>query len=226
VTSLRRAVAAMLLGPSLGGCSFGLFQTAHTQPPGTVAGRLGATEVLNAIDEEAGRDVSTNTTAEVGVRVGLAQRVDIGLGSFFLSGARADVKVNVLDPKAALAIAPRFGLGAQYKYDVLMVEGGAIVSYRLFGVLEPYGGLTFANHWIGGYPASVDPSPDLARRTGEGNGLLQAALGFAVDTKQGFGLMAEYGHWFVMNNDPGDNYAFLPTNIVGVAIRFGAVQSH
>jgi hypothetical protein len=33
-----------------------------------------------------------------------------------------------------------------------------------------------------------------------------------------------YGHWFPVNDAPGDFDAFVPTNIVGLALRIGKLR--
>ena len=68
---------------------------------------------------------------------------------------------------------------------------------------------------------SPDPESHLADRTGTGDGLLQAVLGIQLPAGTGLAFMAEHGHWFVLQNDPGDSYRFVPTNVFGVAMRFG-----
>jgi hypothetical protein len=224
VTRAFAIVVGLCLAPCVSGCSFGLFQTAHTQPPGTVSGTVGATYLTNELDDVAGRSEITRMGAEVGARVGVTRRLELGVGTFFLSGARANAKVNLLDPTGPFALSPRAGVGYQHRYGVLMAEAGAIASYRFFDVVEPYFGLTFANHWISRYsPPPVVP-PNLAPGTGTGDGLLQGALGVEVAAGPYVGFIAEYGHWFVLNDDPADFYAFVPTNIVGVALRVGPAR--
>jgi hypothetical protein len=206
------------------GCSFGMFQTAHTQAPGTVSVTPGVAQVFNELDDERGRGVLTNLGAQLGGRLGVTKRVDLGLSSFMAYGAKADVKVNLLERSQKLAIAPRLGAGFRFERGVRMLEAGAIASYRLADRFEPYAGLTFANHWI--EPEKPDeslPAHAVTRRE-MGDGLLQLNLGFEVRLSEHVAFLGEYGHWFPMNNDPGDFYAFVPTNVAGVALRFGRVR--
>lgn len=226
---MRQFPAFLALGFALltSGCSFGSFQTAHTQAPGTVSGTVGIAHVFNELDDEGGRSVLTNTGAQLGGRVGISKRVDVGLGSFMAYGVKADVKVNLLAPSQKLALAPRLGAGFRLERDVRLLEAGAIASYRLADSFEPYVGLTFANHWIEPeQPAELGgklPSNAVTRRE-MGDGLLQLNLGFEARLSEHVALLGEYGHWFPMNNDPGDFYAFVPTNIAGIALRFGRVR--
>jgi hypothetical protein len=132
--------------------------------------------------------------------------------------------MNVLPAGAKLALAPRLGAGYRLGRDIGMVEGGAITSYRLVQGLEPYIGLSFANHWIEADPPGAPPPNAVAAR-GTGDGLLQLSIGVELVQTTRFALLAEYGHWFPLNDDPGDFYRFLPTNIFGVAFRVGRVRA-
>ena len=208
------------------GCSFGTFQTGHTQPPGTVSAVTGGAYVSNRSDDEQGRDISTNLGAQLGARVGISQRVDVGLGTFMGYGLQTDVKVNLLDPQAKLALSPRLGAGYRHhRREIGMLEGGAIMSYRLPPHFEPYLGLTFANHWIGddSAPPEWPLPPNVVGRKGTGDGLLKLSVGIELLGARHFAVLLEYDHWFPINDDPGDFYRFLPTNIFGVAFRFGRV---
>lgn len=220
-------LASAIMGSSLlaVGCSFGTFQTGHTQAPGTLSATTGMTLVSNSLDGEAGRGGVTNVGAQFSGRLGLARHVDLGLGTFMLTGLRTDVKVNLLDPSAKLAIAPRLGAGLRFGREVRMLEAGAITSYALARSFEPYFGLSFANHWIEPeaptytLPANLAPS----RRTGDG--LLQLSLGFEAVLSDHSALLAEFQHWFPLNDNPGDFYRFVPTNVFGIALRFGSVRA-
>ena len=139
-------------------------------------------------------------------------------------GVKMDAKVNLLHPLQRLAVAPRLGAGFGLGRKVWMVEGGAIASYRVSDWFEPYLGLTFANHWIAREPPPIMLPPNVVARTGTGDGLLQLSLGVELVAARHFAVLAEYGHWFVLNNDPGDFYRFLPTNIAGLAVRIGRVR--
>jgi hypothetical protein len=209
----------------LSGCSFGTFQTAHTQAPATVSVTPGIAQVSNRIDDEQGRGPTTNVGAQLGARVGLTERLDAGVGSFLATGVKLDAKLNLLDPLQRLAVAPRLGAGSRLVgREIWMLEGGAIVSYRAFDWFEPYLGLTFANHWIEAERPRPELPPDAVGRSGAGDGLLQLSLGLELAVSRHLGLLAEYGHWFVLNDDPGDYYRFVPTNIAGLALRIGRVR--
>jgi hypothetical protein len=221
----RILTLSALLGASLtSGCSFGAFQTAHTQAPSTASVTPGVAQLFNRIDDQQGRGAATNLGAQLGARVGVSQRVDVGLGSFLLSGVKADVKVNLLERHQRLALSPRLGAGYRLERSVGMLEGGAIASYRLFDKFEPYLGLTFANHWIEPEPPPGPLPSNVVGRSGTGDGLLQLNLGVELMLSEHVALLGEYGHWFPLNNDPGDFYTFVPSNIAGVALRIGRVR--
>lgn len=212
-----------VLGGLASGCSVGSFQTAHTQLPGTLSITPGVTYVTNRIDDEQGRGTLTNSTAQLSGRAGLTERIDVGVGTFLQTGLKGDVKMNVLPPRAKLALAPRLGAGYRFGREIAMVEGGAITSYRLVRGLEPYIGLSFANHWIEA-EAPVTAPPNAVAARGTGDGLLQLSIGVELLQTTNFAILAEYGHWFPLNDDPGDFYRFLPTNIFGIAVRLGRVS--
>jgi hypothetical protein len=223
--SARTHGAVSVLSAALAcGCSFGSFQTAHTQVPATVSVTPGVAQVFNEIDDQEGRGVLTNVGLQLGARVGITERLDAGLGSFLQSGVKVDAKLNVLDPRQKLAFAPRLGAGYRGARKVWLLEGGAITSYRVSEGFEPYLGLTFANHWIEPEQPQMGLPPNVVGRSGTGDGLLQLSLGVELVLSRHVAVLAEYGHWFVMNNDPGDYYRFLPTNIGGLALRFGRIR--
>lgn len=221
----RFPLPTLLAAALTGGCSFGSFQTAHTQAPASVSLTPGVAQVFNRVDDQNGRDRLTNLGAQLGGRFGLTKRVDAGLGSFLFGGVKADVKVNLLKPHERLAISPRLGAGYRFAFgrEVGLVEGGAIASYRLFDRFEPYFGLTFANHWIEPAPPQPLP-PNVVRRRGTGDGLLQLNVGVEMMVSDHVAFLGEYGHWFPVNDAPGDFYAFVPTNIAGLALRIGKLR--
>lgn len=206
------------------GCSFGSFQTAHTQPPGTVSVTPGVARVFNRFDEQNGRDFSTNVGLQLAGRFGITQRIDAGLATFMRSGMKADVKLNLLDPHQRLALAPRLGAGYRAERAVGLLEAGAITSYRLSDRIEPYLGLTFANHWIDPEPPPGPLPQNVVGPRGTGDGLLQLSVGVQLIASEHVAFLGEYGHWFPLNNDPGDFYTFVPTNVAGVAVRIGRVR--
>jgi len=218
------AASALFLASLTSGCAFSSFQTAHTQAPATVSGTPGLAQVFNRIDDKNGRSALTNIGAQLGGRVGLAKQVDAGLALYLFPGIKADVKVNLLERNQRLALAPRLGGGIGGQRRVRMLEAGGIASYRFGDRFEPYFGLTFANHWIEAKPPDEPLPANVVGRSGTGDGLLQLNVGVELRLSEHVALLGEYGHWFPLNNDPGDFYGFIPTNVAGLALRFGRVR--
>jgi len=222
-------VVALCFGTS--GCmtSHGLLQTAHTTPPKSIQTRSGASLVRNSIDEQAGRGYSTNTTAEAGARLGVTEFLDVGVAPLLGGGAAADAKANVIDNRLSFALAPRLSFGYAWSASAraYVAEAGAITSYRFVERIEPYAALSFANHWVMTDRTSAEPPPGevFAERRGYGDGLLKATSGLSLRLGAGFSLLGEYAHWFVAQNDPGDGYAFLASNVFAVALEFRSEDS-
>ena len=53
---------------------------------------------------------------------------------------------------------------------------------------------------------------------------LELELELELELSDHIALLGEYGHWFPLNDDPGDFYAFVPTNIAGLALRIGKLR--
>jgi hypothetical protein len=237
-----RCVALLACAGSSSGCGYGLMQTAHTEAPGHVATTLGESYVGNALSDSGGRNLTTNIGTELAARVGLNRHVDLGVGPWLGEGARADFKLDVLAPENPWALAPRIGAGIAVS-DSSATTGddddgnptaietalvGVIGSYRA-GTVEPYVGVTFANHWIyleHEYPDELPPGQRYTPRTGAGDGLFQIALGAEIAVGVTTRLLLEYQRWQPAQDDPGDAYAFVPSNVLSVALRFGVRGSH
>ena len=133
-------ILALALALASTACGFGLFQTARTEPPGTVVGHVGTTSVHNEVTSNPDRGGAI-IGVDSGMRLGVADHVDVRLRSFLLSGMQFDVKVNVMRPSEDLALAPRIGGGYAARYDTRNAILGVIGSYRIVHDLEPYLGL-------------------------------------------------------------------------------------
>jgi hypothetical protein len=223
---MRASGGLALTAALLAGCGFGLHETAKTQRPGSVSLLTGASYISNDTLAAQQNRALLQLGAEVGpLRVGLSEHADIGLGFFYGLGARLDAKFNVLDRSDRLAIAPRLGAGYAEGSDqrkTAVVMGGVIGSYDVLPKLTPYLGLTFANHWIAGPQpfTTLKPGERLAPRTGVGDGLLELAVGAQWHLGAVVALSAEYGLWLPMQDDPGDFYSFVTSQIGSVGVRF------
>jgi len=215
------------------GCltSHGLLQTAHTQPPGSVRAKIGAARLQNEIDDQGGRGPQTNTTAEAGVRLGVTDFLDLGLAPLLGAGAALDAKADLLDNTLPGALAPRLSVGhaRESERSAWAAEAGLIGSYRCLGRVEPYAALNFANYWISRDQSLterwLEDNQTLAERRGYGDGLVNASLGADLRVTGWLSAVAEYSHWFTAQNDPGDGYAFLPSDIFALALSFGSPEA-
>ncbi len=218
---MRGALFALLLATS--GCGgYGLMQTAHTEPPGKGGAVVGANLASNKLSGVAGRDSYQSFSQQAAPRVGLSDHVDVGAQPWMLFGVRGDAKVDLLDPRDPLAVAPRVGGGyAGTSTQTIMAMAGGIVSYRLPGNVEPYLGVTYADHWID-RPVSaglVAPGESLVPRNNTGDGLVQLSIGLELPGRAS-GFIAEYNLWLPANNDPGDGYAFVTTEVFAIGVEF------
>jgi hypothetical protein len=223
------ATVRILLGLgslALTGCaSYALMQTAHTTPPNTGQVRLGVSDVVNELTGEDGRGAVSSLSGELGARIGLTRFLDIGAAPFFRLGVAADAKMNLMPPDGAFALAPRLAVGYAVPDEdcrLFMAEAGMIVSYR-WHRLEPYFGLAMSNNWIR-YPPStggLEPDQRFASRKGYGDGLLKSQVGVDLSVSGIFGLLAEYGYWKTLQNDPGDGFKFVDNHVIAIGVRFG-----
>jgi hypothetical protein len=210
----------------LGCSSYALMQTAHTTPPKALRVVSGPTYVGNeyATVERAPFHVSS----DFGARLGLSRSVDLGITPLMALGLALDGKVNLIHPDSAFALAPRLRLGGGLSAmgQAMLAETGVIASYRVLGRFEPYLGLGFANYWI--YYTDEDRSSTpqlganqhLAARRGYGDGLLQGTVGFDWGFSSRWGVIAEVRYWLPMQNDPGDRYRFVDSQIFALAMRY------
>jgi len=221
---VERLATAALLG-ALCACSTNLFQTAHTTPPGRVRANVGLSYLSNRViaqQSRSGPNPFVSIAGQAGLRVGVTEHLDLGLGSFEIEGAALDAKYNLLGPAQPWALAPRVGAAYGGNYQTFRAQAGGIASYRASRLVEPYLGLTFANYWIGKYTRPSQPAPagsHYAHRSGSGDGVLELNFGVELPSKH-YATLLEFSHWFVLQDDPGDFYRFVPTNLVGVAMRF------
>lgn len=218
---------AVGLALASGGCGFTLAQTAKVQPRGTTTFHAAAGALRSQTDEDRGGADQANLTADVGARVGVAERVDVGLGGFLGLGGQVDAKWSLLDQGRREAIALRGGLGMGVnpgKETITDLAGnlGVLASYEVTRLWSPYLGVLWTNHWIFGNQPS-DPLPvgvTYAPRKGYGDGILEVHVGFAfVSGPRQRGAYFEYALWLPTQNDPGDGYRFARSHFLSVAMR-------
>lgn len=206
-------------------CGYGTFQTAKTVAPGHTTLAAGASYVSNRNDSVEGHGGLDALAAELGpLRLGLTDHLDVGASMYLGLGARVDAKYNLLPRRARLAIAPRLGVGAarQSSWSFLMAMSGLLASYDVAPWVTPYAGLTYADHWISPETAAKTTLPNtrMAARRGYGDGLLMPVAGVRLGSEDSASFHVEYTRYVPMQNDPGDQYAFIPSNVVVAGFAF------
>lgn len=205
-----------------------MHESARTLAPGRISGAGAVSFVTNANTGARGGVGWSNFGIDLGMaRVGVARRLDVGVGFLYGLGGRADVKLSPLPEAWRFAVALRLGGGgAAVTENVAMVYFGGIASYDFAFGLTPYLGCTFANHWIYGmYQAAPPPGQTLAARAGYGDGLLENAFGIRifVDRKAGVPLSTslEYALWVPLQDDPGDGFSFAVSHVASIGFCAG-----
>ncbi len=221
-----RNLAVLPLALLLMGAGYGQFQPAHTTAVKHVRLTLGGGFEGNPHNIHAQGITAYNFPLHADIRIGAAERVDVGATLFLYAGLVADVKVNVLPPSSDFALAVRAGIGAAADLGergawVLHAPVSVIASYRFLGCLSPYLGLGYGFYWFFGRPVSdPDPSATYASRRGHGDGILRLTAGIEWVVAGRVGLSLEYSFMPAVVDDPGDNYAFGDNHMVGVAASF------
>ena len=224
---IRRLRAAALI-PLLGGCAYGMHESARTVPPGRFSGAGAISFVTNTNTGARGGVGLRNFGVDLGMaRVGVARHLDVGVGFLYGLGGRADVKLSPLPEDWRFALALRLGGGgAGLPDDVAMAYVGALASYDFAFGLSPYLGCTFANHWIYGMNRDTPlPGQTLASRAGYGDGLLESAFGVRIfiDRKARVptSVSLEYSLWVPLQDDPGDGFSFILSHVASIGFCFG-----
>lgn len=226
IPSLQAAAAFALPAILAAGCGVGLMQTARTTPEGTLDVQVAAGYAYNHMVEERG-NAFTNFPVQLGLRYGLSDRLDLGLGMFMGAGGLADAKVNLMPADHPLAAAVQAGFGAAYdiggsQATVLHLPVRALVSRDfLGGELTPYAGVGFGLFWILGYNGDEQlPSGELADRAGHGDGLLMLSVGLEILGASDPCFFVEYTWWKPVLDDPGDRFAFAQNHFFLGGVRF------
>jgi hypothetical protein len=225
---LSAALAMALIGS---GCGYGQFQTAKTV-------EKGAYRITMAQQFQGNRDLETrgvthlNFPPDLMVRVGVADRVDLGASIFLMGGLLVDAKINFFPHMDRFALALSAGVGGAADWGsledvsaVLHVPLRTIVSYRLGESSTPYFGFGYAFYWIFGRDDLDIPPPDdsettLAGWKGHGDGLLMFTVGYEHMVNVRFGVILEYRFWLPVVDDPGDHYAFIANHLGGIGFVF------
>ena len=221
---MSRALVAGLLAVATAGCSMGQFQTARTLPVGTFRNSTAIYVAANELIEERSFHPLTNIQSHVELRAGVHERVDVGVQWFAFSGAKADVKVNVMPPDHDFALAFQAGFGGAASVNdesyFLHLPVNLLASYRLPFEISPYVGLGYGFYWIMGREPGYQLPANVMPRDGWGDGLLRTTVGCEFAITELVALLVEYDYLHQVVDDRGDFYAFVDTHLAGLAVQF------
>lgn len=208
----------------LSGCGMGMLQTAKTTPAGELGGALAAGYIHNEMIEVRGVGPE-NFSANLGIRYGISDHMDIGATLFMGLGILPDIKYNFLPPENPLAVAVQAGFGAAHDLlagaTVLHLPFRAMSSYEIAdGIVTPYVGISFGLYWIFGYGEEDESTENLAPREGHGDGVLTVSAGLEFFNRGPTRLFFEYNYFKPVLNDPGDRYGFADNHVLLIGLRF------
>lgn len=220
-------VAALILTA----CGYGSLQTAKTLPKGEVRLAFGENYVGSTV-----RPVSFYSfPGDLALRVGLHERVDMGITALMMGGAFVDAKVNAMPPDNPFALA--FSLGFGGAVDPFLAASWLLhaplhihASYTFLKCLTPYAMVGYDTYWVFGRPKpdfGEDTGDPEVARAGYGDGLLRVTGGLEWQVTDLVGLYLEYSYHHPVVDDPGDRFAFFPyhTAGIGISFTFGAPSS-
>jgi hypothetical protein len=217
-----------------------LLQTGRTLPKGQTNITVG-----NEISQRQGLANETPQLGQqTGLRVGVADNVDIGVEGLLLAGAKVTTKVALLPRESPWAVAVFGSIGAAGAFDysstvttydssgqpstmtysadgIFDLEAGAVASYHGASGFVPYIGVRWANFWLLDPYVSPPSDPALSRPSlaGYGNGAFIPAIGFKVGTPHG-GAYFEYQYIVPVTSDPGDGWAWTGTHLFNIVAYF------
>ncbi|MBW2261165.1 MAG: outer membrane beta-barrel protein [Deltaproteobacteria bacterium] len=206
-------------------CGYGLFQTARTVPRGEYRFMVAGAFQGNELIEERGV-TPFNFAPQVDMRIGVADRVDLGVGLLLGPGLLVDAKANVMPPGHDLAVSISAGLGGAWDMGqvsawLLHVPVNVIASYTFGGKLTPYAAVGYGFFWIFGRQLSnPDPNAAYVARGGWGDGVMRLTAGLEWRIRGRFAVLVEYSYLPAVVDDPGDNFAFVDNHVAGFGARF------
>ena len=223
---LVTVVPAVALGVVLCGCGLGRMQTARTTPEGMLDIGIGAGYLHNELTPDRGIG-PTSFPLHAALRLGVLDRLDVGLEMLAMGGASADVKYNLVPNEYDVAVALSGGFGGAR--DVARSRGFFLsppvhlaVSYEIADVVTPYAGLGYRFFWVFDRDEAREEGERYADRGGYGDGVLVVNVGIEAAAADWVAFLAEYNYWHQVVDDPGDFYSFVDNHIVQVGMRFSA----
>jgi opacity protein-like surface antigen len=215
------------------GCGWGSLQTARPTPKGALDMTLGAGLVHNETVQRR-RDIGesayavTNFPHMFNARLGLTDRLDVGLKLFHLAGLQLDTKINLLSPTSRFALSVRAGFGGAR--DLWTKKGAGLVnlpvalhaSYDFPCGLTPYVSAGYSMYWIFGRDKEDTDQVDYVDREGTGDHLVTVNAGLQYRFTKIFAMQVEYNYWAPVVDDPGDFFSFVQNHIVLVGFTWRA----
>lgn len=211
-------------------CGVGLFQTAETVPKGKVSFSSGISFIYNENLRVRKQFVVSNFPVNLGLRVGLSSRVDLGISQFLLYGLLVEPKLCATPPEMRFKLSLSGGIGGAFDpYGISDDSDAWIIGVPLtligsydFGRIAPYVATGYSFYWIfvTGYKKSS--KQQYVERKGYGDGVARFTGGLRMKVgrakRVNFFLFLEYSFLWAAVDDPGDLYSFINSHVVS----FGA----
>ncbi|MFH2009357.1 MAG: hypothetical protein ABI333_22390 [bacterium] len=226
------ALALALIAVGAAGCGFGQLQTARPARKGHLHVTLGPGFIYNktikmrAESEDGGPGVAfSNIPLHIHARLGLTDRLDLGLKLFYLAGAQVDTKINLVPPKSPFALSVLAGVGIAKDVGggkdafLLHVPLSLHMSYDIGGRVTPYVAGGYSMYFIYGRDEEAEAGQDFTGRKGHGDHMVTVNVGIKVKIKRFLSILAEYNYWHPVLDDPGDFFSFEKNHIWVVAVQ-------
>ncbi len=222
---MQRLIVSLVSASILVSCGFANYQTAKTVSKGDYKIGLG---VMYQGNTERELEL-LSFTPQADIRIGLHERVDLGIALFYAAGALVDAKVNVMPEEHPFALAFSGGLGGGVDAvnpttGIVHIPLKILASYDLGKGFSPYLGFTHGMWWILNRSKPDELKPDegetVAGWQGYGDGTIKITVGLEWKFIEKVALYLEYDYQHPVYDDPGDYYSFIPTHFAGFGFRF------
>lgn len=204
------------------GCGMGMLQTARPASRGIFELNAGTGMLANSVVSERTDGDVIWSVAELGLRLGLTDHLDVGTKLQFFPGALVDMKYNFMEPDNPLALSVRLGVGGSIGIHrlALHVPASLGISYD-WPHVTPYAHVGWSNFWFNSGEPEAAANVDYVEAKGHGDGVLRSTVGLRFRLHELFMLFVEYNYWEPMLNDEGDFYKFDNSHagLVGLTFR-------